>query len=287
MVPKSETWRKNFRSVVLLAILGVCAALAWVLAWHKSAPARDGREILAGIRRQGIRQYWTQNVQRRQWFLIRRDGNVVGWEMEFRQAGPDGAGGGFERRTNVNTGQERISARWRLTNNAEEGQYQSQRVEFSRTRAEVSEAKIVLQNRTLQVYQNIDGVRYVSTAAASENYLPEGLMPLAMREVARRQGRARFEMVEDGSHPEESQGGRTPLYPFELRYLGKDSQTGGAMVETSFGGGSSWVTVIDETGNVLRRFGSNVEFLPATREEIQKQFPSAVEVIADDETVEM
>lgn len=290
MVPihlSTETWRKNFRSVVLLALLGVCSAVAWVLAWHKSAPAREAQGILAAIRRNGIKSYWPENVQRRQWFLIRRDGQIVGWEMEYRQAGPGNAGGGFERQTNGQKKQIRISSRWRLSNDSEHGEYESQRLEYLLPQSKISQAKIVLQNRTLQVFQNIDGARYISTAAAPENYLPEGLMLLAIQEVARRKTRARFEMVLDESPPGKSQGGQTPLFSFELRYIGVDAGIGGAMVETSYGHGNSLMTVIDDNGDILRVYGEHVESTPASRETILEYFPAAVEFISDEETVEL
>lgn len=287
MDAKPEAWRNNFRSLVLLALLGVCAAAAWLMAWHKSSPSREGQDILATIRQKGIKSYWPQNVQRREWFLIRRGEKIVGWEMEYRQAGPDRAGGGFERQTNTAAGQERISARWKLTNNTEQGQYQSQSVKFSRMKASVTEAKIALQEGRLEVLQNNNGAHYASTTPVTENYLPEGVMSIAIHEVAKRKTQARFDMVEDESYPEESQGGQTPLYSFELRYIGQDTRTGGAMVETFFRGGGSWVTVVDDEGNVLRRFGENVEFTPATRVEVQKHFPEAAELQSNDGTVEM
>lgn len=289
MVPKhipTEAWRKNFRSIVLLAILGVCSAVAWVLAWHKSTPARNAREILAAIRRNGIKSYWPDNAQRQQWFLIHRDGKITGWEMEYHQAGPSGAGGGFERRLNNAKSQLRISARWRLNNNAEEGEYQSQRVMLSPPRADVGEAKIVLRSRNLQVVQNINGHGFSSTTATPDNYLPEGLMPLAIREVARRRSRARFEMVQDAQPPAQSQGEKTPLFSFELRYAGKDSHSGGAMVEEYYDPKHTWITVLDDGGNVLERYQGKIKWMPVSREEILQHFPAAAEYASDDETVE-
>jgi hypothetical protein len=283
----TEAWRKNFRSVVLLAILGVCSAVAWVMAWHKSTPARNAREILSVVRRRGLKSYWPESVRRQQWFLIRRGETIVGWEMEYHQAGPSRAGGGFERRMKIDTGQLRLSARWRLSNNVEDGEYQSQRVVLSPPRAEVGEAKIVFHGRNLQVYQNINGVRYSSTATAPENYLPEGAMPLVIREVARRRGRARFEMVQDESHPKLLQGGRTPLFPFELRYCGEDSQTPGAMVETSDSRGNSWITVVDDNGAVVRRYGENLECTLVSYEEVLRHFPGVAEFASDEDTVEL
>ncbi|MBN1942478.1 MAG: hypothetical protein JW849_04200 [Phycisphaerae bacterium] len=290
MVPANipvETWRKNFRSLVLLAILGVCSAVAWVLAWHKGAPARDAREILSAIRRQGIKHYWPQNARQQRWFFIRREGNVVGWEMHHRQAGADGAIGGFVRRENAPHKQVRLSSRWRLSNDAEQGEYHSQQVVLQPPQVKVTEAAIELRDRNLQVNQNIDGAGFSSTTAIPENYLPEGLMTLAMREVAQRQGRAQFKMVLDNQKPSPPTGGQTPLFSFELRYVGQDPSTGGAKVETSFGRENPWITILDANGEMIRRYEGNTEFSPATFEEILQRFPDAAEYAPDGETTAM
>jgi hypothetical protein len=290
MVPihiPTEAWRKNFRSIVLLAILGVCSAMAWVLAWHKSAPARNAQEILAAIRRRGIKTYWPENARHQQWFLIYRDEKITGWEMEYHQAGSNGAVGGFVRQNDLSTRQVRISTRWRLSNNAEKGDYQSQHVAWNPPQAEVGEAKIELRDRNLQVVQNINGKRYSSSAAAPENYLPEGLMSLAIREVAQRRSHARFEMVQDAQPPAQSKGEKTPLFSFELRYVGQDSHSGGAMVEESYDPKHTWITVLDDAGNVLQRNQGNIKCVPVPHQTVLQHFPAAAEFAGDDETVEL
>jgi hypothetical protein len=288
MVPISnptETWRKNFRSIVLLAILGVCATAAWVLAWHKSAPAREAQEILAEIRRNGIKSYWPDDAIRQQWFFVYRGDNVVGWEKEYHQAGSDHIAGCVEKRWNNDKGQVRISSRWRLSNNAEEGEYQSKYEIFSSPHP-IFETIIVLRNRNLQVFQNIKGAHFTSTRKIPENYLPEGLSSLVIREVARRRGHGRFEMVLDDIHPEQLQGGQTPLFPMELRYVGVDPDTGGAKIEESLDPKNSWTIVLDAAGNVLRRDQGNTRTMPVSYETVLKKFPAAAE-FADKETGEL
>ncbi|MBN1555818.1 MAG: hypothetical protein JXA11_13835 [Phycisphaerae bacterium] len=286
MIPvqtSTETWRKNFRSLVLLALLGVCSTAAWVLAWHKSAPARDGRDFLESLRQRGVKSWWPANGRRQHWFLVYRQGTVVGWEMDYRQASANGTIGGMIRRTQDT----RLSSRWRISNDIQEGDYQSQFVKLQLPHPESVEATIELRGDRLQVLQVIDRVRYSSATKIPDNYLPEGLMLPAMREVVRRQGKARYEMVADDHPPSRQDGGTTPLFSFQLRYLGADASTGGAMVETFYGAGEPLITILDADGEVIRRRQGNTDFQPATREAILQLFPEAAQYAMDNETVEL
>lgn len=284
----TETWRKNFRSLVLLAVLGICTASAWALAWYRGAPAREAAEILAAVRRDGLRAYWTELLPRRRWFLIRQGGKIVGWEMVFRRVGPETAEGGFVQRQFHPAGQIRLASRWRIRLDAEKGEYQSQQVFLRPGGAEVNETTIELRDRRIQVLQNRDGVRFLSVAPTPDNYLPEGLMDLVIRETARRKTRTRFEMVLDSQPPARQQGAQTPLFPLEFRYLGEDPQTGGTKIEESLSRSEgTGLIVLDTFGEVIRRQYGETEYTFSSRSEVLRSFPDAAEFADEEETVEM
>lgn len=264
--------------------------MAWVMAWHKGAPTREAQAILAAIQGRGLLDSWSKDTEPQRWYLVLREGKVIGWEMEFHQAQPSGAAGGEVSKQVVPSGQILLTAQWKLSNDAKQGEYRSRQVALKLPRPVVVEAGIELHEGNLRVDQNINGKRFSSSGRAPENYLPEGLMTLAIREVARRKTHARFLMVRDGYPPEQPQGGQPKLHPFSLRYLGADEQTGGARVVFSLadGQGGEQTLILNKEGKVVRREAGKRQFVATTGQEVLRLFPDAGEVVpTDDKTVQM
>jgi hypothetical protein len=284
---KSEAWRRSARSLVLLGLLGVCVAVAWVLVQHEGGPAREAIDILAEVRKAGLAEYWKEKTEKRQWFLLRRGGKIVGWQMTSRRPDDSGFSGSMVRKTI----DQQIQVKWELSDDLRHGTYESQAVSSislggRRPGVQTVRAVLVLEGSHIKVQQNVGGNVFQSSGRTPDNYLPEGMGELALQIVSMREAHARFSMILDNASPKV----KTPrFFTWDVRYVGPSELSRGAStVETTLLGlrdPDSHITVLDAEGNIIRQMIGGTEIQAVTGKDVLKIFPNAASVAGD--TVEI
>ena len=173
--------------IVLLLSIG---SAVWLVHARTVLPARQGREILLQMRRQGLSHYW--QPQRITDIFVARDktGRVIG-KMETSRWASDGK---FNGRTEMEFSGKRIVEGWALDDKLASGQYATDVIgdPSGPVRTVIS-----LQGGTVSVAQEkLSGARRAD-APAGDLYLPEGSLHLAARLVAAGGHRAAFRIIVD------------------------------------------------------------------------------------------
>ncbi|MCK5557774.1 MAG: hypothetical protein KAJ01_05325, partial [Candidatus Hydrogenedentes bacterium] len=173
--------QKTLRALMLLVILGIGTAIAWSLSRHRGAKFREAVDIIAEIRSRGLSSFWTGEQEEKQWFLSQNRGKVVGWKFTFHKPT---ASGGFEggmvviRYAPTGTIMHHASSRWTLSGDIRQGLYTAREILIRPGRSGLHELKFMtrteLKNGGLSINQRFGLTVMDSSAAAAENYLPEG-----------------------------------------------------------------------------------------------------------------
>jgi len=174
--------RGTLLALVMLGILLASVASARLLVGYRGASARRGADILATIRSQKLEAYWKDDSSR-QWYLLTNDkGEPVGYREAVRRRTRDG----FTGINRLVIGNDAHLEDWRLSSDGTKGRYKA----VSQTRAGgMDRTDINFDSRMATVVKTAADMLGQVQQAVPDNYVPEGLLPLAIAE-ATKSGRA-------------------------------------------------------------------------------------------------
>ena len=273
MVPRGRRSRHFRRSLLALLMAGVLAATvaaAWVLDAAAGRRRRRGAEIVAHIRSRGLEAFWPEST-RIDWYLIRGREAPVGWRASARwRSGSGGFAGVALEVYSAGYGREE----WALNGDATAGDYAA--VSQSR-RHGPSATDIAFADGAVTVVR-VPGRR--ARSPAPDNYIPEGMVDLVVRQVADRQTDALFKMV---FNERENRHKAVDYGAMRIRDVGP-SRAGGRKVgisATRGGGELDRVYEFDANGRVVAvACGEGVRWIAATAEEVEGIFPTAGQRLA-------
>lgn len=177
---------------VMVGILAVSVALAWLTTKPHEDNSQGGAEIVSKLADDTLEGYWTGS-RRTSWFIgLKQDGKPVGWQMRSRDRESDGVFSGSL--AFGSTGSVRYDSSWLLSPDLSVGHYFA-RVFLDRDQA--VETRITLTDSKVTVVRGLGGKRITATAARPRNYVPEGALPVALRLVAARGEEVTVKMIFD------------------------------------------------------------------------------------------
>jgi len=267
----AERRRIRTLSAVMVAVLGVSIAIAWVLAGIRGAPTRTGAEIMEQIRRDGLAAHWRHRPPE-QWHLISAGEKPIGWRAALMRSVPTGGFEGLDVKFRVLTNTWQVQwETWTLDAYATEGKYRAGIIvpRQGRPLAGVDTVIALREGRVL-----VDQAKFGhSEADAPANYIPEGVRDLAVYLAAQGGEPAGFRMVFNEMPPS---GGRVQ----SGRILVEDmvSSADGWQVTVRSSGGSEETVSYDNRGQVVRRQHDGGKFAerPAELKEVVAAFPAAL-----------
>ena len=270
-----STSRKVPLAALMVAILAASVGVAWLLQVSSARHARAAAEILRQIRARGLSHYWGQDDSI-DWYLIYSSSAVQGWQAVIRERTPEGNFRGLSTVVTVDPrtrSQTRKTANWILNPDATIGRYEGL---VTTGRLEKSRTSILLRKDEVLVQQGPGQPTARSPAPA--NYIPEGTLGLAIREVAARGGQAQFKMVFDEVP---RIGNEVQFTAVRLRHIGRGQTGAGKPTDRVRLSHREWgkyeqIYELDETGSVLTiepPDGLRLEL--ASPAEVAQHFPTA------------
>jgi len=281
---QSAAARQALLALLLTAVLAAAAGAAWLLQEIAQRRVDKAAAILKQIRSSKLSLYWPDRRQT-DWYLIQQGTTVLGWRAIVRE----GSGGGFRgwevefRHSQSGAVEHEIYSAWKLNADATDGNYES-RVQrpgqpTQLTRIRLQEPASEADQATVEVIQPNFGKK--AQSPEPRNYIPEGVLRLAIRLVAEGGADAQFKMVFDdipnthkvvefGSVRISHEGrGRTgegkPIHRVRAHYRGW--------------GKHCWEYELDESGKVISIIAGNVRWVAASAADMTKRFPNAPETV--------
>ena len=260
----SQQSRHALLSLVMLCVLLISIAAAWMVTKSRGSSQEKALEILRNIRTQTLSAIWgSGDVE--SWYLGRGgDEGIVGWRRTTRKfTGDQYEGTLYHADRNL-----RVKSTWALNPTATTGTYLSDLV----TPQGRLITQIEFQDGVVSISSNLLRVRV--HGAAPPEYIPEGLDSAVYLLLARDQEQASFRMVFDN---EPVLGSRLNFRPVTVRGEGGDR-----VHWTTRRRGSETIYQFDSQG-LIERIEFPTERLIYDRvnsEEILKHFPDARRLIA-------
>jgi hypothetical protein len=264
--------RPSVLAVIMLAMLAAGVAVAALLAEIRSAPVRQGRQVLEQIRRMGLARFWREGTQT-DWYLHSDgQGRPLAWSVERRTPGQ----GGYSGLAVFGDSAKIVQEKWQLDARAQQGRYVAnvyvqQRMPRRRlaVRRKVQSTDIKLRGRRAVVHHEGLGRGGAAEDDAPANYIPEGANWLVHYLTALAGETARFRML---INQEAVVGTRlrfvtqevTPVGPRRVRVRLVPSETAGDRT-----------LHFDEGGRLLREDGPSGSRRLVPADTVLKAFPDA------------
>jgi len=302
---KSQRPKPRVIAGAMLAVLVVSVGIAGWISHSRQAAGVRGGEVLAEIRAVGLPHFWGEGT--REFFLMRRNGEPVGWRAVLRKPVGDsfrgfdvhvGAEGGFAWES------------WTLRNDLRAGTYvafgpsNTAQDHLAKTEVVLSHGQVTVSETLLAPSAMVSRggrsprtgrpsrlevvERYTSRADVPDNYLPEGSLPLVARQVGQRKVDASFKIVINETPPLRSARGdlTTRLSAVRATFSGNDMlQTGPRPVPTTvvtivrggFGHADAERTYWSPAGDLQRIAYGRSDMLRVSEQELVSVFPNALE----------
>ena len=285
---------------VMLVLLLMSVGVAWWISHHRQAAGHRGNDILAEIRSAGLKHFWGEGG--REFYLMRRNGENVGWQAVLRKPTRDGYGG-LDIHAYVKNN---IVAweTWTLSNDLREGYYVAMGPSIL-VPGLLATTKIVLKNGQVEVTETLHDLprgprtgrptasqfgnqhQYTSRTAVPENYLPEGSLPLVMRLVGERKVKASFKIVLNETPPLQAGNGalKTRLGSVQAEFTKNDMFTTGPrpvpttiVTTTRSGFGREMVerSYWSPAGELQQTVYDHSDLVSVTLQELLSVFPNAM-----------
>ncbi len=181
--------------VVMFLVLAGSVAAAWWLVNYKTIDAREGAAIIRQLRKDTLSAYWDGEIKR---FYIAKDaeGKLIRWEAYIRKSSEGNSDAFKINRTPKST----LRTDWFLNNKMTRGKYLCRYI----IPLQMLETSINLDGKQVVVDRaiwegGISKERIIGANYAPDNYIPEGAMPLVLRQVDNRGKKAVFQMILDNS----------------------------------------------------------------------------------------
>ena len=179
--------RISLLTAVMLVVLALSTAGAWLVQETLGAAARRGARILADIARRGLSHYWGGRSDVRWYLGTDAKGRPHGWRLTTRKADGDYYAG----QDILRTAQGTYQSHWRLAADASEGKYASG---TALLRGAQPDIMIVLTHDRVEVDK---GLGPSGVARRPDSYIPEGAFPVVLSLTAAGGRPAKFKMIID------------------------------------------------------------------------------------------
>lgn len=251
----------------MFGLLLVSLGAAYWLVHSRNVPIRRAAAIIREIRTKALPAYWGSEQTTLYYVLRDGEGKALSWLAVSRRGGDDDDG--YSGTTLGRAPGKLYLEDWRLLPDASAGQYISSfgTVKSPKTFLLARDISIALSNGQVTVQKA--GLEF--TAAAPENYVPEGLSSLVIRLVAERGQKAAFTMI---INEQAIINHRIVFAPITMkpqgarRVLFESRSQGQAIIK---------IYHLDEDGRIVRiEFpDSGINFIRVSAEELIKAFPEA------------
>ncbi len=262
-------------ALLMLALLGAAVAGAWVLQYSAGRQGRAGADILRRVRANGLGHYW-HDEERIRWYLIQSGPVVSGWMVAVRQQPGEGVYEGYTVGfpNSAHSSAEHFTENWRLNADATRGQYEG-----------TSQAGPIITRLTIialepgQVTVRQGPRQPEARSAAPDNYIPEGALPLVIRQVVAEKADAQFKMVFDESP---AAGQEVQFTTVRIRYAGEGEKTRGQPTYLARMSHREWgkqvITYqLDQAGQILSiRYGGGSTYRAVSQQALLGRFPDAL-----------
>ena len=288
---QSTRRKRSLLAVVVLAVLVVSVAVAWVLGALADRRVKSAVAILAAVRRDGLAKHWPERP-RLDWYLSHAgdEAEPSGWRAVIRGRVDNGRedNGLFAGMIVHVSGREYQVEEWVLNADATSGKYAA----HMGVGRPLPDTSITLEKREdgekREDREKMDvtvtpygGKRLPGRGEAPKNYLPEGTLELAVALVAAGRGNAQFALVFNGSP---NVGGRIEFGTVRMRYAGKGPTRQGKetrRVRVGFGGRrqDEHEYEVGPDGEVLAWSEPGRRFVAVGEEELRGRFPNALSIV--------
>jgi len=181
-------------AAVMIGMLAVSVALAWMATKPPKNTSQGGAEIISKLAADTLEGYWT-GAQRTSWFIgLMRDVQPIGWQMRSRLRESEGMFSGALVDGSVGASPHKSS--WRTKADLSESLYVARMPAES---GRVVETRIILTDSEVTVVRSSGERKITATAARPDNYVPEGTFPLVLRLAAARGREATVKMIFDAN----------------------------------------------------------------------------------------
>jgi len=187
--PNEKAWRErsNVLGVVMFVILLAAVALAWGLTRARLEPVHRGANIMERIRNRTLHAYWGTEPTTRWYLITDPQGQPAGWGSRTISPTGEGFSGTLVRYIKP---QQFSIEQWDLANDASRGEYRA-----AGESASLVDTVIQLEQGRVRVVRHVAGRLRQASSASPENYIPEGMTSLALREAAKAGKPATFQII--------------------------------------------------------------------------------------------
>ncbi len=257
----------------MLAVLVAAVGAGWWLSASRKLYPQVALDVLADIRKRGLRETWGDEPVTN-WYIIRHaDGRNVGWRFVKRIRREDGRYLGISIKQSESGGSVES---WILDDSASNGKYEGTEYKYillrgpgkaRRIKQATPKTLIVLKNGQVRVERSGAGGLTAGVGQAPANYIPEGLTDMVMFETAARGQKTSFQTLVN----------RLAIQHEKLRFLPITATAEGKRVVRAKLGKNETLLTFDEAGNLLRQSSpdSPVWFEKSSAEIVTKAFPKA------------
>lgn len=282
---QSAAARQALLALLLTAVLAAAAGAAWLLQEITQRRVDKAAAILKQIRSSKLALYWPDRRQT-DWYLIQQDSTVLGWRATVREGSGRGSFRGWEIELGYNqsgaTELEMHSA-WKLNAGATDGTYQS-RVEgrgrpTQLIQIRLQESASEADQATVEVLQPTLALE--AQSPEPRNYIPEGVLRLAIRLVAESGADAQFKMVFDDipNRHKVVEFGSVRISHEGRGRTDQGEQTHRVRVYYRGWGKHPQEYELDESGKPISIVSGNVRWVAASAADVAKRFPDAPETV--------
>jgi len=246
-------------AVVMLGVLVLTVAAAWLLVQTRGAGIDRGANLLADVRERGLSAFWGEQPHEA-WFLFTSaDGEPLGWRRSLRIRVQDGYLGEDQA---VLTNGTQWREGWQITDDALVGRYSSA---LESPNLPSGFLKVGIDLREDRVYVSSSAAGEPAASPAPANYVPEGLLDLALYLAGRQDGGVDLDTI---SNIAAVHAGRVRFVTIQV----KASEEG---VRVS---GPDRIYRFDESGELqsLRHVDDESQWLRVSRDELAELFPEVL-----------
>ncbi len=184
--------RFNLIGAVMVGVLGISVAMAWVATWSQKDSAYSGADLISKLRSDSLERYWPL-VSTERWMIgVASPTTPVGWEMLSSRPDPQGGFSGQQV-----AGAETVShkSNWTLSSDLSRGDYTS--VVFDKNDKELAKTRITLSDIQISIVRQAGQKQTSASSARPKNYVPEGALSLVLSLVAQRGQAVTVKMIFD------------------------------------------------------------------------------------------
>lgn len=266
----------------MLIMLLAGTMVAWLMVRSRGKDAERGAEIVNYIRHEGVARFVTPQTPVK-WYLTRTGEAYIGWRARIIVLGQDGSVDGLDIAVSYprRAPSQGHWERWSLNADATAGNYSAGATALAAIRP-VGGGRIFTDTNTaiayskdrVEVLQKIER-RHQSAARTPSNYLPEGMLAMAVKAVAERKTKGVFRLVLNSLPPV---GDLTRLASLSLEGLPGQQEGIAARVvagypRTPLG---EHIYHLDSAGEIVRIEQDGAETVAAGQDEVVAKFSDAM-----------